>query len=422
MCLSDDVLMQQGLPSGKKLADSAPPLRAASTLSSTSESVTSNSSSSGNSSDDESHDSRDGRKVARGAVIIDEVDSWDSTEVAEPSYKPSVDDASDVPTISLVATLAWLVAGGLVAMGLFAFSLWFPHALAPHAAKATYHLAVFSYDKETSHFDNTVWTYGTDYGLAVIMASLATYIVWNGRNTVSQSLCWRAASLLLLYCVSVTAGGYSHQYFLTLESRNTLSFRIWWTVCVGTVTAASTAMGMSGSQVLRQYQENLRKREEGCTEHKRTNHNNFGCLKLLQRVPVLPDCFWVAFGMVITGICVMGGMSYQRPACDIFIAGITQSPSTFYVMIFFALVQHKHVENYAKLVGLVGFILNAPLLPMYPLLVQYTDWTLASVNTLLHCWLCVAWCMQGISMHHVAQALILEHEELVKTSLNKKNK
>jgi hypothetical protein len=43
---------------------------------------------------------------------------------------------------------------------------------------------------------------------------------------------------------------------------------------------------------------------------------------------------------------------------------------------------------------------------MYPLLVQYTDWSLASVNTLLHSWLCVAWSMQGISMQHVIQALV----------------
>ena len=416
MCMSDEPRTQQqgglGAPSSphnKKIQhESPPPLRASSTVSSTSESITSSSSSSGgNMSDDEWNDSQ---LKQTAAVFIDGAPSSASTASSDDS------SAVESSSSSILPTLLWLVCGSGVAAGLFAFSLWFPHTLAPHAASETYHWAVFSYDKETSHFDNTVWTYGTDYGLAVIMASLASYIIWTGHNTVAQNLCWKSASLLLLYCVSVTAGGYSHQNFLTLESRNTVSFRIWWTVCVGTVTFASTAMGMSGTQVLRQYQDKLKRQERLRPVQQ---HGNFGCLKLLQSVPILPDSFWIAFGLVITGICVMGGMSYQRPACDIFIAGITQSPSTFYVMIFFGLIQHKHVENYAKIVGLVGFILNAPLLPMYPLLVQYTDWSLASVNTLLHSWLCVAWSLQGISMHHVAKALILEEQEASKT--DKKN-
>lgn len=100
---------------------------------------------------------------------------------------------------------------------------------------------------------------------------------------------------------------------------------------------------------------------------------------------------------VATGI---GYISFKRPACDIFIAGITQFPPTFYCMGALGLrnwpkrgdVAAVKGESPIDLVRLsyrlmyyVGFIGNAPLLPMYPLLVQYTDMSLGGINTLLHC-------------------------------------
>jgi hypothetical protein len=118
-----------------------------------------------------------------------------------------------------------------------------------------------------------------------------------------------------------------------------------------------------------------------------------------------------------TAVVIGGGFSFQRPACDIFIAGITQFPSTFYLMYIFTFglsASMPTVQRWARIVGVIGFILNAPLLPMYPLLVQYTDWTLGSVNTLLHTWLLVAWSMQGIALRHVGQALQVAAEDLNK--------
>lgn len=320
------------------------------------------------------------------------------------------------------------MSGGFQAFAWVAFSLYFPFLLAPHAAKATYHPASYHYDPTKSHFDNTAWTYGTDYALAVIMAVLGgsilslqtTTTTTTGEETSTNTnrLCRRAASLLLLYGVSVTAGGLAHQHFTTLEMRNTPMFRLLWSVCVGTVCAASCSMGMSGSEMLARYKAKVLV-EGRSSGHRHSNYTT----QLLLRMPIFSDAFWLAFGLTVTAICVWGGMSFQRPACDIFIAGITQSLSTFYCMIFFFLVDNEKeedadatvahdrkannkVQHWAKVVGLVGFILNAPLLPMYPLLVQYTDWSLASVNTLLHSWLCVAWCMQGLSMRHVIQVLL----------------
>ncbi|KAL3784932.1 hypothetical protein HJC23_000017 [Cyclotella cryptica] len=53
----------------------------------------------------------------------------------------------------------------------------------------------------------------------------------------------------------------------------------------------------------------------------------------------------------------------------------------------------------------VGFIGNAPLLPMYPMLVQYSGMSLAGINTLLHAWLMVMWGMQGISLLHLCRVV-----------------
>jgi hypothetical protein len=308
-------------------------------------------------------------------------DDWDSSSCLK---KISSSDS----VLSPIQVLGGALGGAVTAAGMVAFSVWLPFFLAPEAASKTYHWAFYSYDADISHFDNTAWTYGTDYALAVVTGSLALSILgYSSKN--NRSLCWRSAGLLLSYCASVTAGGLSHQFYLDLEARNSASFRFLWTICVGTVTFASIPMGLAGSKVLQQFQ----------TQHPTA------CHPLLKQLPVLSDVFWWVFGLAVTAVCVWGGLSFQRPACDIFLAGITQTPSSFYIMIFYALVDHPKVQKWARMVGFVGFISNAPLLPMYPLLCQYTDWSLGSINTLLHCWLCVSWGMQGISLRHMVWAL-----------------
>jgi hypothetical protein len=320
-------------------------------------------------------------------------DDWDPS----PHSKriPSTSSAVSVTRHVLYGALG----GAVTAAGIAVFSLWLPFFLAPEAASKTYDWAFYTYDAKISHFDNTVWTYGTDYALAVITGSLAISILgYSTKN--NQSLSLRSSALLLSYCASVTAGGLSHHFYLDLETRNSASFRFLWTICVGTVTLASIPMGLAGSKVLHQFQ----------TQHPTA------CHPLLKQVPVLSDVFWWVFGLAVTAVCVWGGLSFQRPACDIFIAGITQTPSSFYIMIFYALVDHPKVQKWVRMVGFVGFISNAPLLPMYPLLCQYTDWSLGSINTLLHCWLCVSWCMQGVSLRHMVWAL---QQDDVDTKLQK---
>lgn len=119
----------------------------------------------------------------------------------------------------------------------------------------------------------------------------------------------------------------------------------------------------------------------------------------------------------------MGYMSFKRPACDIFIAGITQFPTTFYCLGALGTTTSAssstsvekssspigHVRLLYRILYYVGFIGNAPLLPMYPLLVQYSGMSLAGINTLLHSWLMIMWGMQGISLLHLLHAIDLHH-------------
>lgn len=67
--------------------------------------------------------------------------------------------------------------GILMAFATVLFSLWFPFVLTPQAASKTYLPAFYHYDPSTSHFDNSAWTYGTDYFLAVVMSVLAYSLI-----------------------------------------------------------------------------------------------------------------------------------------------------------------------------------------------------------------------------------------------------
>mmetsp|Transcript_8778 Transcript_8778/g.14062 ORF Transcript_8778/g.14062 Transcript_8778/m.14062 type:complete len:428 (+) Transcript_8778:172-1455(+) len=357
--------------------------------------------------------------VSTATSTITNDDSWIVDTICEKGTFPSQSSTSITSTAkSLVVSV---MSGMLNASFMILFSLYFPFMLAPYAATQTYHAASYTYDPELSHFDNSAWTWGTDYALAVVMAAIAYTIVGqssSSRPNVTDKFCRRSSSLLILYGVSVIAGGLAHQFFTTLEDRNSTAFRCLWTVCVGTVCFGSVSMGMSGTEAFRKFQQYELQRQQ--REQPPSSTKGDVSRSLLLKIPLLSDAFWLAFGGTVTAVCMLGGISFQRPACDIFIAGITQSPSTFYCMIFFFLVQHPRVQTWAKVMGFMGFILNAPLLPMYPLLVQYTDWTLASVNTLLHCWLCVAWSMQGISMRHVIRALVADDDDTQQAA--KKNK
>ena len=100
------------------------------------------------------------------------------------------------------------------------------------------------FDFVTKTFANDWGTVGTDYGLAVLMSSPAVFMLLKVKRSRFRD---RSAGLLLFYALSVIVGGISHQSFDSLSSLNTPTFRIMWSVCVGSVTAAGGYIGSIGS-------------------------------------------------------------------------------------------------------------------------------------------------------------------------------
>lgn len=282
------------------------------------------------------------------------------------------------------------------------------YAVGSWAARRTYVPAHYNYEEATTFFDNSAWTWGTDYFLAALMSFLAYRCVaavplepiatYRERGAASHQLRIRSALLLILYAISTLAGAIAHQHYHSVDEMNSYSFQMLWTMCVGTVTMAGAAMLHIGSEINREY------------------HSSIPDSHLYLRIPVVPVWFTVAYGMFVTSLVVFGQMSYTRPACDIFIAGTTQTVPTFYLIA----VVLSHCWGKGKLpkfqacdnlqashrwIFIFGLLFNIPLLPMYPLLVQYTDLSLGTVNTLLHSWLTVSWGTQAIGLRHFCSAL-----------------
>ena len=259
-----------------------------------------------------------------------------------------------------------------------------------------YPKANYKYDPAKHAFDNTIWTYGTDYGLACITGAFALWILQTSNRSTRDDhkpLARASAAMLVLYSMSTGAGAIAHQFFLTIESHNTMTFRLLWTVCVGTVFLAPCAMGVIGSECLRIFQP-------------RTN-----CSPLLKSMPCLANTHWIIYGLVGAIVCALGYSSFQRPACDIFIGGSTQTPCTFYCMAFLYLLEHPGFSTKMRVWGLIGFIMNAFMLPLYPFLILNLGWSLPATNTLLHTNLCVAWSLQGLVLQRIVKAVVEESTE-----------
>lgn len=292
------------------------------------------------------------------------------------------------------------------------FSLYLPFWVgSPEAAKDTYQLARFEYEADKHHFDITAWTYGTDYGLALTMLLWCASMLLQHGNRLSNSrrsdsdsdqLVKHIWGLLGGYAVSTLAGALSHQFYVNIELRRTWHFRVLWTICVGTVTLASSSMGCIASELVLRF------------AHPQRKQNQFG----FPNVHV-PPVFWQSYAIMTTLFATFGWFSYQRPACDIFIAGITQFPPSFYIIWVLANIgqQSPHLlrPSYTY-IGMLSFIANAPLLPIYPLFVQYTSMNLAQVNTFLHSWLFISWSMQAFALRHVRQAVLRLQERPVKAA------
>ena len=248
------------------------------------------------------------------------------------------------------------------------------------------------YDETNTVFCDSVWTWGTDYILATFMA-LGAYRLYFRSYTTSRSrevlsgVPTTASILMILYTLSVLSGGYAHQHYHTVKSLNTQSFKITWFICVGTVAMAGGPIGAIGSNLAKSF-------------NKMNAESYF-------HVPILPNVFWVGWSILFTAWCYNGDMSYKRPPCDIFIAGTTQALPSFYsilVLLSFKWKSNKNdlilksflekVTPMHRFLYMLCWVLNAPLLPVYPHLL-HVGLPEHVINTMLHCNLFVAWSLQS---------------------------
>jgi multisubunit Na+/H+ antiporter MnhF subunit len=262
----------------------------------------------------------------------------------------------------------------------------------------TYQLAAWRFD-EGARFDNTFGTWATDYGVALICGAMALRI----RRVVRPSaLRTRVVALLSLYAASTGVGGAVYQWHTGEHTAlNTLKFRLAWTFVVSATLVKGSVLWMIGSELLR-----LCYISEPIPAGRPppTSVVGLGACRSPTALHIysLPDMAWLAWGGILTLIAILGGFSYSRPACDIFVAGTSQAVPSFYVLLALLPWRHSLPARTYRLLQ-VGLLSNSPLIFVYPWFVQHSGLTLGSINAMLHCVLAFSWTLQGIGLTYVCQ-------------------
>ena len=358
------------------------------------------------------------------------------------------DKQQDVsPSSSLSQTIVSIILCIVCTAFSMEFSIRFPHFLST-AARMTFSHAWYQYDPSKTFFDTTILTYGTDYIIFILMVYASYRCAFatdsstgssssgtsgmkysirsstsHGNFISSKRLRLRSAALLACYAISVLAGGYAHQFYVTFEDLQTTSFRILWTICVGSVTLAGGFMGMCGSEICRiflhessfyptPHTKSLSEEQNEVMDAEEEDEKK-RIFVALWTIPRIPDSCWILYGVYMTLYCIAGGISCFRPAADIFLAGVTQFIPTCYCELIMLSHLWKNgdslwpptIPKSTRYIFYYGFILNAPLLPLYPYLIHHTTLTLGAVNALLHLNLTISWGMQAISLYQICTLL-----------------
>lgn len=334
-----------------------------------------------------------------------------------------------LPVLLLVGLLAvalvkcWLLTQGLGADG-----------------RSTYTWARWQYD-EGSRFDNTWPTWATDYALCALTGVQAARIRSGGGDSELRSRAW---VLLLMYSASTCLGGLAHQlHDGTPDGLNTGAFRLVWTLVVGLTAAAGGALGLIGTELLRLGLEQpsapclarrvsveallwppRRWRLQRRTALKPAPHVTAvavpgadGCAPRRPVKPVadvVPDTTWICWIAALAAAVAVGAFSCARPACDVFIAGCSQTLPTFYLQL--VLLSRRRellsagLPSTAWVLLQVGLIGNAPLIFAYPSLVQRSGLELGAINALLHTVLGFSWGLQGFGLERVCRLVDVQDD------------
>ena len=183
--------------------------------------------------------------------------------------------------------------------------------------------------------------------------------------------------MFALYSVSTLSGGIAHATYTTLSGINSPSFKLTWFITVCGVTTAGGAMGVISNAV------------------------GDGKCKI-------NDFNWSVWIVALGVITWVGGIRKERPAADIFCAGVSQFIPTVYLLLrcwyyhgFTTSLQGNNnrttVVNGRFVVLSVGLVMNSLLLPAYAPFVE-RGWTLGDINMVMHFYLGATWSMQWVGL------------------------
>jgi hypothetical protein len=296
----------------------------------------------------------------------------------------------------------------LVAMLLL--SRFFPPLTAVFFGSKLYTPAWFQYDAKP-RFDDTVLTYGTDYGIFVVMGICTALLLQVRRTPDNRKLVFASALLIGSYALSTGAGALCHH--LLAKNLNSAAFRFWWRLCVGCVAVGGGLMGSAASEIAGMaHLRTVAVCEEAEAEAESSAPAVDGeplAPEQNYRLPVVPHFFWAAYGATMLVANTVGFFSMKQPACDIFCVGVSQAPSTMYLVA--ALYARKDwaamgVRRRARRVLLIGALANIVLLPAYDF-ANFLRLPLGIINLALHTTLLASWGSQAFGLLHFARGAAL---------------
>ncbi|GMI56964.1 hypothetical protein ScalyP_jg12118 [Parmales sp. scaly parma] len=271
--------------------------------------------------------------------------------------------------------------------------------LPPLVAPDLYNQCFFHYSSATLKFDNTAWTWATDYGLSVWMGFGIIPLLRNAaakKGGVISLLSHNSAMLLLCYASSVFFGAICHQNYNSFNSTNpsnlnTLSFRFFWTLCVASVSCAGGYIGSTATILQKQWEQT-------------------GETVFFHSMQFPSVSFWRFYSAIAVIVTIFGFFSMCRPACDIFLAGVTHT-LPFFVLVYVGiggLLGRKKKPIWPFAVLFYGCLGNSPLLWLYPFMVHNTSLSLGHINGLLHLSLFTSWGAQMISLMHFSDVSVIK--------------
>jgi len=337
------------------------------------------------------------KSVVRGAIwvadagqVLSEASVETSKKLNEVSKRHLVELSEE--TGMRRSELLWAGSLPVLLVFILGFARVFPPLTAVFSGKGLYTYAGFTYGPGTE-FDTTFLTWGTDYLIAVVMGRFAWNIYKCTRNQRNARLILASTLLIGSYSLSTLAGALAHHFMST--KLNTALFRTTWRICVGSVAAAGGFMGAAATELAKQPV-----RPEGATDEERRAALNF-------TMPVVPQFCWVAYSLFFFSVDMTGFFSMKRPACDIFLVGVTQAPPTVYlVCVLYARKSWTrfNVGKRTRRILLFGALVNILLLPGYDFMNSLNP-PLGVANLILHSTLLVSWGSQAFSLLRFCRGL-----------------